>query len=144
MDTSQAADESFRGLLLRHRGRTGLTQRELAARIGAHRRTIQDWEAGVNHPNAAMLEALIGVLLDAGGLAAGREVAEAEGLWTAVNREAPRMQTPFDAEWWAKRVEEHAASTPHEREILPTLQTGTVTPAAARVGRLDWGEAPSS
>jgi len=34
--------ESFRGLLLRHRGRSGLTQRYLATRVGAHRRTFQD------------------------------------------------------------------------------------------------------
>ena len=33
MDTSRAA-ESFRDLLLRHRGRTGLTQLELARRVG--------------------------------------------------------------------------------------------------------------
>ncbi len=42
MDSSQTT-ESFRGLLLRHRGRTGLTQRELGARLGAARRTVQDW-----------------------------------------------------------------------------------------------------
>ena len=34
MDTARAA-ESFRDLLLRHRGRMGLTQLELAGRVGA-------------------------------------------------------------------------------------------------------------
>jgi transcriptional regulator with XRE-family HTH domain len=53
--------EAFRGLLLRHRG---LTQRELAERMGANRRTIQDWEAGVNYPTAELLEALIQALLE--------------------------------------------------------------------------------
>jgi DNA-binding XRE family transcriptional regulator len=51
MARSHAADreaEPFRSLVLRCRGRTGLTQRELAARVGASRRTIQDWELGVN------------------------------------------------------------------------------------------------
>jgi DNA-binding transcriptional regulator YiaG len=43
------AEESFRGLVLRHRGRTGLTQRELAARLGVDRRTLQDWEVGVTY-----------------------------------------------------------------------------------------------
>jgi len=55
MATRQAADqtgESFQGLLLRHRGRTGLTQRELAARVGVSKRTLQDWEAGVSYPGA--------------------------------------------------------------------------------------------
>ena len=58
MDTSRAA-ESFRDLLLRHRGRTGLTQLELAGRVGAGRRTVQDWEAGINHPSAGLQRALI-------------------------------------------------------------------------------------
>jgi hypothetical protein len=51
-----------------------------------------------------MLEALLGVLLEAGGLRAGSEAAEAEALWAAVRSEAPHMQTPFDAAWWAERI----------------------------------------
>ncbi len=67
MDSSPAA-KSFRDLLLRHRGRSGLTQRELANRAGANRRTVQDWEAGVNYPSAELLQALIQALLATGGL----------------------------------------------------------------------------
>ena len=51
MDLSHAA-ESFRGLVLRHRGRTGLTQRELAARLAVDRSTVQDWETGIKYPTA--------------------------------------------------------------------------------------------
>src|SRR5438270_7951245 len=91
--------ESFHGLLLRHRGRTGLSQRDLAARLGAGRRTVQDWEAGVNHPSAERLRALIQVLLKAGGLTVGREAAEVQQLWAAVLREAPRTRTAFDEAW---------------------------------------------
>jgi hypothetical protein len=47
MATSHAV-EVFRGLRLRHRGRSGLTQREWTDRTGANRRTVQDWQAGVN------------------------------------------------------------------------------------------------
>src|SRR5205085_4212304 len=75
MVKSQAADresEAFRSLVLRNRGRTGLTQRELAARMGSSRRTLQDWESGVNYPTAHRLQALIRVLLEAGGLTVGR------------------------------------------------------------------------
>src|SRR5437016_6909714 len=94
--------ESFRGLVLRHRGRTGLTQRELADRLGASRRTVQDWEAGINHPSAERLQALILVLFKAGALTVGREAAEAQELWEAVLQEAPRMHTPFDEVWLAR------------------------------------------
>src|ERR1700688_4585498 len=88
--------ESFAGLLLRHRGRTGLTQRDLAARLGTTRRTVQDWESGAYHPSAERLKALIHVLLESGGLTVGREVVEAHDLWAAALREAPRMHTPLD------------------------------------------------
>src|SRR5258708_31114185 len=94
MDTSRAA-ESFRDLLLRHRGRTGLTQLELAGRVGAGRRTVQDWEAGINHPRAELLRALIQALLEADGLTAGREAAEAEEVWAAVLRGAPPTHPPL-------------------------------------------------
>ncbi len=101
MAREQAADriaESFQGLLLRHRGRTGLTQRQLAARAGVSRGSIQDWEAGSSYPDAQHLQSLIAALFEAGGLTVGNE---AEALWLAALRQAPRMQTPFDPVWWA-------------------------------------------
>jgi transcriptional regulator with XRE-family HTH domain len=67
LDTSHAP-ESFRGLLLRHRGRTGLFQRDLASRAGLSRNTIQDWESVLSYPTIERLQALIHALLEAGGL----------------------------------------------------------------------------
>ncbi len=64
MATEQAADctaESFSGLMLRHRGRTGLTQRQLAARVGVSRRAVQDCESGLNYTD---VQALIAAVLD--------------------------------------------------------------------------------
>src|SRR5215471_11099910 len=100
--------ESFRGLALRHRGRTGLTQRQLAARLAVDRRTVQDWEVGVKFPTAGRLQALIGALLDAGGLTEGQETQDARALWSAARRDAPRMHTPFDEEWFAGLLAAHA------------------------------------
>src|SRR6202158_5683891 len=88
--------ESFAGLMLRHRGRTGLTQRDLAARLGTTRRSVQDWESGAYYPSAERLQALILVLLESGGLRVGREGLEAHEMWAAALREAPRMHTPLD------------------------------------------------
>src|SRR5262249_10352875 len=81
--TPHAADhvaESFRGLLLQYRGRSGLTQRELAARIRSNRRTIQDWEEVINYPSAQRLQALITALLGSAGLAQGRGPEQAQKL----------------------------------------------------------------
>jgi len=62
------ATESFAGLLLRHRGRTGLTQRDVAARLGTTRRSVQDWESGAYYPSAERLQARTGELVASGGL----------------------------------------------------------------------------
>jgi DNA-binding transcriptional regulator YiaG len=63
--------ESFRSLLLRHHGRTGLFQCDLALRAGVSGRSVQDWEAGAKLPTAPRLRALIQALLEAGGLTEG-------------------------------------------------------------------------
>jgi transcriptional regulator with XRE-family HTH domain len=108
VDTAQPA-ESFRGLLLLHRGRTGLIQRDLAARAGVSLRSVQEWEAGEKFPTSERLQAVIRVILEAGGLTDGREVSEARELWTAAEREATRMRTPFDEDWFAGLLAAHAS-----------------------------------
>src|SRR5437763_4642987 len=113
--------ECFAGMLLRHRGRTGLTQRQLATRVGVSRGSVQDWEAGLNYPDAQHLQGLIVAFLDTGGLPVGAEIIEAEALWAAALRLAPRMQTPFDARWWAgllaRRAERAAHAWPADQEL---------------------------
>jgi transcriptional regulator with XRE-family HTH domain len=88
-------------LLLLHRGRTGLTQRDLAAHAGVSLRSIQDWETGVTLPTAERLQRLIRALLEAGGLSPDHEVDEAHQLWTAAKRESARMRASFDDAWLA-------------------------------------------
>src|SRR5215831_16344910 len=106
------ADDSFRGLLLRHRGRTGLTQPELAARAGVSLRAVQAWEAGSKFPTAERLQALLRVLFEAGGLTAGHERSEAHMLWKAAELQAPRMRTPFDDEWFTGVLSAHGSPQP--------------------------------
>src|SRR5438132_5485427 len=124
--------ESFQGLVLRYRGRTGLTQRELAQRLGAHVRSIQVWESGTSYPSSASLQALIATYLEAGGFELGHEAAEAEALWTAALREAPRLRPPFDAAWFAGLLagRRHATSAEHGSVLEPLHE--------------DWGEAPDT
>src|SRR5262245_13502571 len=134
-----AADESggerFQDLVLRHRGRTGLTQRELAARLGVHVRSIQAWEGGVSYPDAAHLQALLAVYLRASGLTAGQEVAQAREVWAAAVQEAPRLRTPFDHDWFAALLA--AAAAPADLVAPATLAT-----SVGGERRQDWGEAP--
>ncbi|MBV9582568.1 MAG: helix-turn-helix domain-containing protein, partial [Chloroflexi bacterium] len=129
--------ESFRSLLLRDRGRTGLVQRDLAMRAGVSRRSLQDWEAGLSLPGAERLQALIRALLESGGLTRGQEQSEARGLWAAVEQEGPRLHAPFDQEWFAGLLA--------TQELLKSSPSGPAersTDAAERAQ--DWGEAPDT
>ena len=125
-----AAGESFRDLVLRLRGRTGLTQRELATRIGVNARSIQGWEVGANYPGVASLKALIAAGLQAGGFAAGREAEEAQALWAAALRDAPRFRMPFDGAWF-----EQIAAGRHEPDQDDAERTVAAPPVTAHDDR---------
>src|SRR5437870_7974072 len=143
MDTS-SGPESFRGLLLRHRGRTGLIQRDLATRVGVSRGAVQDWEAGLNYPTAERLQALIRAMLEAGGLTAGQEASEARELWAAAEREAPRMHTRFDEEWFARLLAAHADPSPGRAyEAVKAVAAAEPGPGAVKRAQ-DWGDAPDT
>src|SRR3954470_8745352 len=94
------SSEPFHGLLLLGRGRTGLTQRQLADRVGVSARSVQDWEAGVSYPSAERLQHLVAALLEAGGLSGGCEAEEARAIWAAAERDSPRQRAPFDHLWF--------------------------------------------
>ena len=138
--------EFFRDLLLRYRGRSGLTQRQVADRLGAHRRSVQEWENGSTYPSAERLEALIRVLLEAHGLTAGEEAVEAQALWAAVQREAPHSHAPFDAAWFAELLGERPAPAPALDRIGASGPADAVgsSEAGPAVRRQDWGEAPDT
>jgi hypothetical protein len=106
---------------------------------------VQDWEAGLGYPSAERLQALIQVLLEAGGLTVGGEAAEAKQLWAAVLREAPRMRTPFDEVWLARLLAARPASqqTPEiGRDVIPAVPAVRVTQADPAERDQDWGSAP--
>jgi WD40 repeat protein/transcriptional regulator with XRE-family HTH domain len=131
-------------LLLRHRGRTGLIQRDVAARAGVSLRSVQEWEAGDKFPTAERLQTLIQVLLDAGGMNRGREQEEARELWSAAERESPRMRTPFDDSWFARLVAANASQSPEHAPRAPGTWLGTELETSALERSEDWGDAPDT
>jgi WD40 repeat protein/transcriptional regulator with XRE-family HTH domain len=138
------AQERFSGLLLRHRGRTGLTQRQLAERVGVNRRALQDWEAGVNCPGAGTLQTLLVALLESDGLIAGQEADEAKALWSTVLRQAPRMHTQFDPGWFDGLLAARSATaTTHALARLVAAEHAAVPhPGLASEVRQSWDDAP--
>lgn len=101
--------------LLLLRVRLGLTQEQLAALIGVHRRSVQNWETGAAYPQTDALRGLIAVYVAQGALTPGAEAAEAAALWQLVQSEAPRQPAPFDAAWFAALQAHHAAGGPAGR-----------------------------
>jgi hypothetical protein len=83
-------------------------------------------------------------MLEAGGLTAGREASEARELWAAAQREAPRMHTPFDEEWFAGLLAAHAAPTPGGVYEAVQAVAAAVSGSCAVKRVLDWGEAPDT
>ncbi len=141
MPGDDTTGEGFRGLVLQLRGRTGLTQRELAAQLGVHVHTIQGWEAGSNTPGVASLKALIAAGVRAGGFTTGHETEEARTLWAAALRDAPRFRMPFDDAWF-----ERIAADQHDPVRDDTEVTVAAPPephmATRSARRESWGGAP--
>ncbi|MBV9173485.1 MAG: helix-turn-helix transcriptional regulator, partial [Chloroflexi bacterium] len=125
-----AFGERFSGMLLRFRGRTGLSQREIADRIHVHVRSVQLWEAGGSHPNARNLQGLIRLFLKNGAFTNGLEQVEAAALWSAVDEESDRLKVTFDAAWFATLL----GGRPR--------RTGAPRASALPERRQYWGDAP--
>src|SRR5215472_10461393 len=87
---------TVRAQILLLRGRSGLTQRAVAAQLGLSTQALQKWEAGEGYPSPARLQALIALYVARGVFTAGREGEEARALWEALRREAGPHTPPFD------------------------------------------------
>jgi WD40 repeat protein/transcriptional regulator with XRE-family HTH domain len=141
LPADERSAESFRGLLLRLRGRIHLTQRELAAQIGVHVHSIQGWEAGSNYPGVTSLRALIAAAARAGAFTAGQEADEAAALWAAAAREAPRLRAPFDRTWFDTIVPPGPGSKLGHG--MPVVAVPTPSPVPTDdTRRVSWGQAP--
>jgi WD40 repeat protein/transcriptional regulator with XRE-family HTH domain len=138
LPADDGSGESFRGLVLQLRGRTRLTQRELARRVGVSVGSIQGWEAGAAFPGIASLKALIAAGVQAGGFTDGREREEARALWAAALRDAPRFRTAFDRAWLDQLLAGRRESTQDASEY----PAAAPAPTAVEHRRLSWGEAP--
>jgi transcriptional regulator with XRE-family HTH domain len=120
------------------RGRAGLTQRALAARLGIGEQAIHKWEAGQGYPGPTRLQALIALYLQHGVFTAGCEAEEARALWKALCREAAHRMSLFDSAWFARL-------RPAMPEVVagPTpLPARASTPPPERSQWQAWSEAP--
>jgi transcriptional regulator with XRE-family HTH domain len=134
-------EESFSGLVLGFRGRTTLTQPQLASEVGASLRSVQGWEAGITVPGLESLQALVACFLNAGAFAEGREAAQAEALWSAALRDSPRHRPPFDAAWFSDLLAMRLAAREPTVGSSADVIVATPSNAGSRAVRLlEWGD----
>ena len=77
-----------------------------------------------------------------GGFAAGREREEAQALWAAALRDAPRFRTPFDGAWFerlCRRTPRVCPGRSRAHRRCTTIATDQNQPVTRRES---WGEAP--
>lgn len=133
----------FRDNALLLRGRSGLTQHELAALLGVSERSIQKWEAGQSQPSAAHLRHMIALYLERGVLSAGREREEAQALWAAWQGERIPPPMPFDQAWFAT-LEPPAAVQAHQPASSPVVPTSLAAASGVPIVPSDRVTAPSA
>src|SRR5918998_2870656 len=92
---------AFGRQVLTLRTRVALTQSALAAAVGVHRRSVQNWETGESYPKAETLQRLLAVFLQHQALTAGNERAEAQELWSQAAQDGPRALAAFDDAWFS-------------------------------------------
>ncbi len=131
-------DSAFGQSMLTLRTTLGLTQAELADRLGVSRRAVGEWEVGSSYPKAERLKQLIELAVKQQAFPAGREEEEIHAFWKAAHQ-----KVLLDESWLSTLLSQH--HRPLERMMPPSIDVaGDATPALAAPAsgpRVEWGEA---
>lgn len=83
------------------RRKTGLTQQEMASRVGVSEKAIGNWESGTSYPSVFHLRKLIEIYLQSGTFTCGHERDEAQTLWEQARENGSHATGLFDERWFA-------------------------------------------
>src|SRR2546428_1811811 len=131
-------DDAFGQSMLALRTSLGLTQGELAERLGVSGRAVREWEAGSSYPKAPHLQHIITLAVRASAFPPGQEAEEIRALWKAA-----RQKVLLDEQWLSTLL---GRSRPSLKLVAPRPSASVAAqPAvAAREApgpRVEWGEA---
>src|SRR2546428_7442489 len=87
-------DYAFGQSMLALRTSLGLTQGELAHRLGVSGRAVRQWEAGLSYPKAEHLQHVMTLAVQTSAFPPGREAEEIRALWKAA-----RQKVLLDEQW---------------------------------------------
>ena len=108
-------DYAFGQSMLTLRTKLGLTQAELADRLGVSRRAVGEWEGGLSYPKAEHLKQLIELAVKQQAFPAGREAEEIRALWKAAGQ-----KVLLDESWLSTLL---GRSQPHPELVAPLPAT---------------------
>lgn len=119
-------DYRFGLQLLTLRRKAGLTQGEMANRMGVSEKAIRNWEGGTSYPSEFNLKKLIETLLFSNAFKTGYERDEARTLWEQAGESTSRSKAPFDEQWFAILLKQHQGSKREQQkqEATPQLVPG--------------------
>jgi len=123
-------DYAFGQLMLTLRTTIGLTQAELADRLGISRRAVAGWEAGSSYPKVERLTQLIELGVRASAFPTGHEEEEIRALWRAAHQ-----KVLLDEAWLQNLLSPPVAVQPFPQPETQAPPTGA-EPAA--FSRIDW------
>ncbi|MBX3015824.1 MAG: AAA family ATPase [Caldilineaceae bacterium] len=109
-------------LLFTLRRRAQLTQAELGAHVGVHRRSIQKWESGETYPTADNLRTLIQALLQLAVFTPTTALDEVTALWELISQHSPQQFPPFDRTWFVQLSAVASEGPPQLAEPAPTTK----------------------
>src|SRR5260370_10481564 len=92
----KARDFDFAQRLVTLRKHTGLTQGEIALRVGVTEKAIRNWEGGSNYPSEPNLQKLIEVYLGKNAFTSGHEQDEARLLGELLHENSSHRIGSFD------------------------------------------------
>src|SRR6266699_1742060 len=128
-------DYAFGQSMLTLRTKLGLTQAELADRLGVSRRAVGEWELGSSYPKAEHLKALLALAVGQQAFAAGREEEEIRAFWKAAHQKV-RLD-----ESWLSALLSQPPSPPAPRPVEERRSPVPVFAPPAGGPRVDWGDA---
>src|SRR3989441_2926251 len=110
-------DYAFGQSMLALRTSLGLTQAELAHRLGVSGRAVRQWEAGLSYPTAEHLQHVMTLAVRASAFSPGREAEEIRALWKAAHQ-----KVLLDEQWLSTLL----GRAPPSRSLVARLSVAPV------------------
>src|SRR5262249_4535632 len=101
-------NHAYGASMLTLRTTIGLTQAELADKLGVSRRAVGEWEAGKSYPKTEHLKEFIALAVQQKAFAAGREAEEIRAFWKGA-----RQKVLLDERWLSGLLSQHCTPLPY-------------------------------